>query len=139
MLQERMELELIQILDFLFPGRLSLDDNLSRRVPVDQSFIHRIQDGSFQLMVKIHGCLAFMVPCIIIDQLLINDPCQVLHLQFGKQPVHPGLCHLVFRQRHRTDGSVFVYGHPVRVVFPKQLFSAFTFLHKRTPFVLLRW
>ena len=65
-IQQLVKLILIEILGFLFSRLLPLNDRLPCRIMGDQAFVHRIQDGTLQMMVKIHRCLPFMRGRVIV-------------------------------------------------------------------------
>ena len=72
-----MQLELVEILHFLDTWLLAFDDDFAGRITGDEAFIDSIKNGTFDLMVEIHGGLAFVVLCIAVDELLIGGPIHV--------------------------------------------------------------
>lgn len=116
-----MQFILIQVLDFLLRRLLSFDDDFPGGIVVNQPLIHGVKDSSLQLMVKVHGCLPLMGPCVVIQQLLVNDPSHVTQPYLRNQLLKPLLCHQVFVKGDFPDRAFFVDAYPLSVVVTEQI------------------
>ena len=67
-----MQFELVEILHFLDTRLLALDDDFACRITGNESFINGIENGAFDLVMKIHGGLALMMLCVTVNELLIG-------------------------------------------------------------------
>ena len=117
-----MKLKLVEILD-LFRSRLfPFDDSLARGVAGDESFVNRVKDRSLKLMVKVHGCLALVVLCVTIDELLVRSAVEIFYLEVWNQLGKPRLREPVLSHGDLTDGPFFVNANPFRVVIAEKRF-----------------
>ena len=76
-----MKLKLVKILDLFRTRLLPFDDGLARGVAGDESFINCVKNRSLKLMVEVHGCLALVMLCVAIDELLVRGSVEIFYLE----------------------------------------------------------
>ena len=124
-----MKLKLVEILDLFRTWLFSFDDSLARRIAGDESFVNRVKDRPFKLMVKVHGCLPLVMLSITIDELLVRGPVEIFYLEVWNQFGEPRLREPILFHGDLTDGSFFVDANPLRVVIAEKRFSIDTDWH----------
>ena len=124
-----MKLKLVEIFDLFRPRLFPFDDGLARRVAGNESFVNCIKDRPLKLMVEVHGCLALVVFCVTIDELLVRGPVEIFYLEVWNQLGKPRLREPVLSHGDLTDGPFFVDANPLRVVVTEKRFSIDTDWH----------
>lgn len=117
-----MQLELVEVLHFLNAWLLAFDDDFTRWITGYESFVNGIENGAFDLMVKIHGGLALMMLCISVDELLVCGSIHIGESEFRDELAEPGLRKSIFAHGHVSDGAFLVRSHPLGVVVAEQRF-----------------
>ena len=127
--EHSVQLKLVEILHFLDTRLLAFDDDLACRIAGNEPFVNGIEDGAFDLVMKIHGGLSLMMLRVTVDKPLISGPIHISKLQLGNKLSEPGLRKSVFAHGHVSDGTFLVRFHPLGVVVAEQRFRSDGFLH----------
>ena len=110
---EFLQLVAAQVL-FLLCGRcLALDDDLAGRIVGDQAVVNRVDDGTLELVVEIHGGLALMLRGVVVDELLVGYAVKGAELEARDKLLDPLLGQAVLLQCYLPDGAYLVDGKPV--------------------------
>ena len=70
--EHSVQLELVEILHFFDAWLLAFDNDFACRITGNESFINGIENGAFDLVMKIHGGLALMMLRVTVNELLIG-------------------------------------------------------------------
>ena len=130
MCDQSMKFKLIKIFYLLYTWWFSFDNRLSGWITFNETFVYRIQNRTFQLMIKIQCCLSFMFPGIVIKQFLIRCTGKFCHLQVRSKFFYPFQRHQIFCHCRFSDRTSFVYFYPLMIILVKQLFFVYIILHR---------
>ena len=117
-----MKFELVKIFHLLLSRLFSFDDCFSCWVSLNQTFINGIEDGSFQLVMKIHCCLMLVMLSVSVDEFLIAHTIELGKLEIRDKLSQPRLCELVFLHCHFPNRTFLVDVDPLRVVIAERHF-----------------
>ena len=95
---------------------LAFDNDFSCWISVHKPFIHRVHYRAFQLVMKIHCGLLFMLQGVIIDDLLVRIAVEITKLQIRCQFYKPRMCHKIFIQSHFSDSTFFIDIYPLPII-----------------------